>query len=276
MVKLAHAQAIARELVSDPLEVVLTSWSKLQERQEHRKPRFHYVADSDWERRLHLALGAAFPCSIARELDPLWADVLSALTRRGINPGPASYSGWNDGDPGLVRAIWCLVRHLRATRVVETGVAHGVTSRFILEALKRNGDGRLWSIDLPVQLRRYLHHQIGVCVGDGFADSWSYVKGSSRRRLPALLRRVGPIDLFVHDSRHTEYNVLFELREAWQFLRPGGAIVVDDIDVNWGFHIFTEELPRHLAVIADAEPIRPDVVRFNQKGLFGIILKDIR
>ena len=34
-------------------------------------------------------------------------------------------------------------------KVVETGVAHGVTSRFILEALERNGRGFLWSIDLP-------------------------------------------------------------------------------------------------------------------------------
>jgi hypothetical protein len=60
-----------------------------------------------------------------------------------------SFGPWNDGDAGLVCAIWCLIRHLRAERIVETGVAHGFTSRFILEALESNRAGHLWSVDLP-------------------------------------------------------------------------------------------------------------------------------
>lgn len=276
MSRLARLQAIAREVVNDPVEAGLTFWGKLQERKEYRKPRFEYPADPDWEQRLHATLDVAFPCSTSEEVQAVWAEVLSDLVRHGVNPGPASYSGWNDGDPAFLRAIWCLIRHLRATRVVETGVAHGVTSRFILEALQSSNDGRLWSIDLPVQLHPDLHSRIGICVGDGFARRWSYIKGSSRRRLPALLRRIGPIDLFIHDSRHTEYNLLFELREAWRFLRPGGAMVVDDIDLNHGFQIFTQTLPDHSTFIAEAEPIRPDVVRYNQKGLFGTILKGDR
>jgi len=67
----------------------------------------------------------------------------------------------------LVRAIWCLTRHLRPKTVVETGVAHGVTSRCILEALTRSGDGRLWSIDLP-PLERDWRKQVGMAVGDRF------------------------------------------------------------------------------------------------------------
>jgi len=55
--------------------------------------------------------------------------------------GPESYFGWNDGDPELVRAIWCLIRHLNPAVVVETGVARGFTTRLILEALERNGWG---------------------------------------------------------------------------------------------------------------------------------------
>ena len=36
-------------------------------------------------------------------------------------------------------AIWCLVAHTRPANVVETGVAHGLTSRVILEGLSRHG-----------------------------------------------------------------------------------------------------------------------------------------
>jgi hypothetical protein len=51
-------------------------------------------------------------------------------------------------------------------KVVETGVAHGVTSRFILEALSRNGDSHLWSIDLPLFERLTCPRQIRpVCTG---------------------------------------------------------------------------------------------------------------
>jgi predicted O-methyltransferase YrrM len=156
--------------------------------------------------------------------------------------------------------------------VVETGVAHGFTSRFILEALKRNGDGHLWSIDLP-PLERVWRKQVGAAVGDRYSDRWSYIRGSSRRRLPELLSRLGQIDLFIHDSLHSERNVRFELDRAWAALRPGGALVVDDVDANNGFRSFIQSSSGHQSLICDAEPLHPDPRRFNKKGLFGIILK---
>ena len=156
---------------------------------------------------------------------------------------------------------------------VETGVAHGVTSRFILEALERSGGGHLWSIDLP-PLERVWQKQVGMAVGGRNADRWSYIKGSSRRRLPELLSQLGQIDLFIHDSLHSERNVRFELDRAWAAVRPGGALVVDDVDVNWGFQSFTQAFSGHRSMICEAEPIRPDLRRFNKRGLFGIILKE--
>ena len=202
----------------------------------------------------------------------VWHQVIGELEAKGIRTGPESFQWWNDGDAGFVRAIWCLTRHLRPKNVVETGVAHGVTSRFILEALKRNGDGHLWSIDLP-PLERFWRGEIGIAVGSGHSDRWTYIRGSSRRRLPGLLRERGQIDLFVHDSRHSERNVRFELDRIWPTLGPKGAVVVDDIDANWGFQSFTQTIPDQQSLICEAEPLRPDLRRFNKKGLFGIILK---
>ena len=69
----------------------------------------------------------------------LWRKVVSEMEAKGIRPGPESFKGWNDGDAAFVRAIWYLLRSRRTETVVETGVAHGVTSCFILEALERNG-----------------------------------------------------------------------------------------------------------------------------------------
>jgi hypothetical protein len=242
------------------------------ELRERRGPQCKYVSDENWEQRLHEAVNAPSPGNVMSEFRDLWPEVISELEAKGIQAGPESFQWWNDGDAGFVRAIWFLTRHLKPKKVVETGVAHGVTSRFILEALKRNGEGHLWSIDLP-PLERFWHKEIGIAVGDGFKDRWSYIRGSSTRRLPRLLSDLGQIDLFIHDSQHSEHNVRFELDRVWPVLKPGGAIVVDDVDSNWGFRSFTQTFSGHQSLVCEAEPLRPDLRRFNKKGQFGIILK---
>jgi hypothetical protein len=240
---------------------------------ERTRPGFTYGMDDHWEAELHDHLGAPVPCASEAELSPIWQDVVGTLAAAGVKAGPMSYLSWNDGDPAFVRAIWCLIRHLAAHRVIETGVAHGVTSRFILEALARNGGGQLWSIDLPPQLHPELHWQIGLAVDSRLRGRWTYMAGSSRRRLPGLLTQVGAIDLFVHDSLHTEFNVLFEMRQAWKALRPGGAIVVDDIDSNRGFHSFCMTVPHARSWVCQSAPLRPDHRRRDGKGKFGIVMK---
>jgi hypothetical protein len=260
-------------VAADPIE----SWVRFREQYAaHRAgptPTNLYKPYKDWEVRLHSLIDLTPLNESAKEFWTLWPLVVREMRAKGIQPGPASFKGWNDGDAGFVRAIWCLVRRLKPSNVVETGVAHGVTSRFILEALERNGpDGHLWSIDRP-PIEREWKEQIGIAVGDPLRKRWSYILGSSRRRLPGLLSRLGQIDLFIHDSLHSERNVRFELDRAWAVLRPGGAIVVDDIDVNRGFHSFMQAFSDHSSLVCEAEPLRPDLRRSNKKGMFGIAIK---
>jgi Methyltransferase domain len=264
---------VAAELAASPVQVWTTVLDSYIARLEQLRPQCEYYSDRNWEQQLHFQLGVDWPCKMTSEFWTLWQVVISELDAKGIQAGPQSFLGWNDGDAGLVRAIWCLTRHLRPQHVVETGVAHGVTSRFILEALERNGEGHLWSIDLP-PLERDWRKQVGIAVNDRLASRWSYIKGPSRLRLSKVLAQFGHLGLFVHDSLHSERNVRFELDRAWPHLRPGGAVVVDDIDANWGFRSFTENTSGHQHLIAEAEPLRPDMRRFNEKGLFGIILKE--
>src|SRR5579872_3172010 len=217
-------------IAADPIE----SWIRFRDQYAaHREgpvPPNLYRPEKDWEFRLHSLIKLSTSDELISEFWTLWAAVMSEMQERGIRAGPASFKGWNDGDAGLVRAIWCLVRHLKPQRVVETGVAHGFTSRFILEALERNGDGHLWSIDRPPMEPEW-KGQIGIAVGNRFRHRWSYILGSSSRRLPSLLAKLGQINIFIHDSLHSERNVCFEMNHAWAVLQSGGAAVVDDIDV---------------------------------------------
>jgi hypothetical protein len=270
---LKHPVTAMADLAADPLQIWTTIQDVYVAERERRGPQCQYESDDNWERWLHDSLGVPWPCNETSQFRDLWPEVIRELEAKGILAGPESFQSWNDGDAAFVRAIWCLIRHLKPKKVVETGVAHGVTSRCILEALEKNGEGNLWSIDLP-PLERVWRKQVGAAVGGCYADRWSYIKGSSRRRLPKLLSRLGQIDLFIHDSMHSERNVRFELDRAWAALRPNGALVVDDIDANWGFRSFTQTFSGHQSMVCEAEPLRPDLRRFNNKGLFGIILKD--
>jgi hypothetical protein len=261
-----------REFLRDPIQFWMTAQDHSAASHEESRPPCQYVPDEDWEQRMHSSLGVPWPCKAAAEFWDLWPNVIKELESKGIRPGPESFQWWNDGDAGLVRAAWCLIRHSKPKKVVETGVAHGVTSRFVLEALKANGGGHLWSIDLQPN-DAYWRTQVGVAVGVGHADRWSYIQGSSRRRLPGLLSRLGQIDLFIHDSLHSERNVRFELERAWAAMGPNGALVVDDVDVNWGFQSFTQSFPGQRFMIGEAEPLHPDLRRSNKKGMFGVILK---
>jgi Methyltransferase domain len=260
----------------DPVEASIRVRSEIAERLERRKPRYQqspYVATDDWERRLHEVLGVFWPCQASAEFWPLWAEVLRPFEAKQVPIGRGAFGGWADGEPGMTRAAWCLIRHLQPAHVVETGVARGFTTRMILEGFERNGAGHLYSIDLPPTLRPDLHAQIGAAVRSDLRHRWSYIKGSSRRHLPGLLAELGQIDLFIHDSAHTEYNTHFELDRAWSALRPGGVVMADDIDYSSAFYNFMYARPGHQFLVYRAEPMEPDPIRFDAKGLIGIARK---
>jgi hypothetical protein len=266
-----HPLLVLSQVARDPLDAFAALQEEILSRFEVENTA-SYAADPDWETNLLRLLNAnAEPA--AAEFWPLWHRVVASLRDRGIKVGPFSFHAWNDGDAGFVRALWHLIRHTRPGIVVETGVAHGMTSRFILEALERNRAGYLWSIDLPPFNPR-TRQEIGVAVdNDRLHRRWAYITGTSRRKLPALLAQLRRVDLFVHDSMHSKRNVTFELELAWRYLSPGGFILVDDIDANAAFTLFIERHPGVPSFVCTAEPISPDMRRFNQKGLFGIICK---
>lgn len=222
-----------------------------------------YATDPEWHARLHEQFETPWPCELTLEFEGLWPKVVEEVSASGLTLGRNTYGGvWDDGDPALARAIWCLIGLLQPEKVVETGVARGVTSRIILEALDRAGTGHLWSIDLPT-MDASSHGEIGVAVPDRLRSRWTYINGTSRRRLPKLLSEIAPIDLFIHDSSHTERNVFFELTRAWPALGRG-AIVADDVQQSAAFEKFVDIVTVETTFVVEAD----DAV-----ALFGIALK---
>ncbi len=277
-----------RALTLDPVEAGFNAWDRVAERGERRAkrqvgdgafmpwPPCPYDVDESWEESLHRHLGAPWPCPATSEFWDLWAQLTASFAAKDVRLGRGQFGGWGDGEPGVTRAAWCGALHSKPDAVLETGVARGITTRFILEALQRNGAGHLWSIDVPPIFAPDLHSQIGAAVPDRLRDRWTYVRGSSRRRMRGLLAKLGQIDMFVHDSRHSARNLEFELSHAWSALAPGGLIVVDDIDLNCFFHAFTATRHEDRSFACWAEPTAPDPGRQDDRGVFGVLLRQPR
>ena len=134
------------------------------------------------------------------------------------------------GDRSLGELVYALVRKLRPAVVVETGVAQGVTSAYILAGLQDNGLGDLHSIDMP--MRDMINQQlVGAAVPQELRGRWSYHWGPAKRLLPPILAEAGSgLSLFVHDSDHSYANMRWELETAWRSLAPGGWMVADDAE----------------------------------------------
>lgn len=270
VMQLGLTMRASRRLLHHPAEAIERVRGRIDTRADKRELMTigrpmdkHYAVVENWAPVLHGAIGAPWPCAESGRFRPLWDATVSGLTAAGLRVGLATYRGWNDGDRAQAEAIWCLVAHLRPETVVETGVAHGLTSRVILEGLKRNGGGHLWSVDLPA-IDPALHHEIGVAVPADLRPGWTYLEGTSRRQLPKLVRELRRVDLFIHDSLHTTRNTYFELDKVWPALSPDGVAMADDIHRNLGFYRFVER----------AQPAAWVAARHvTGDGLWGTVIK---
>lgn len=153
-------------------------------------------------------------------------------------------------------AMAALIRDRKSNLVVETGVLHGMTSGFLLEAMHRNGRGTLMSIDLPS------YHESGPANHDGYdytlpkgkepgwmiperlRSRWDLRLGASVDVLRALEGSIGDIDIFCHDSEHIYATMWQELTFAWDRLVQGGILFCDNIEANPSFFDFCRRVGR--------------------------------
>jgi|TARA_B110000438_G_C15739538_1_gene617830 predicted O-methyltransferase YrrM len=171
--------------------------------------------------------------------------------------------------------LYFLVRKLKPNLIIETGVHRGVSSLFILQALKDNNKGELYSIDLP--LAKYdtdsgestksllAPEKVGICIINKLKERWNLILGDSKKELPKLLSSVQSCDMFIHDSKHTYEHMEWEFNIVWSNLNQNGVLVSDDTNWNSSFRDFASKVGRkNMELIRDK----------NSESTFGIILKN--
>lgn len=146
------------------------------------------------------------------------------------------------------RIVYSMARIVKPDVIVETGVCYGYSSYFILDALRRNGKGHLYSIDPDNDQRVPPGKHVGWLVPEELKDRWTFINGYSTIELVPLLQKLGSIDFFLHDSAHNYETMMFEFRNCWEFLRPGGMLFADDIHNNNAFETFSKEVQEPMAL----------------------------
>jgi hypothetical protein len=144
------------------------------------------------------------------------SEVRSAFASTAAGPDKF-YHNWRD-------VLYVLIRVVRATRVVETGVRGGLSSAYILTALAHEDRGRLVSIDIgdtslfPRDLDAV---EPGWIVPQRLRSRWDLRIESSPRALPSVLDE--DTDVFLSDVPNELLRD--ELSIAARRMRPGSIIV---------------------------------------------------
>lgn len=171
---------------------------------------------------------------------------------KNFNPkSPSAYKKLDKILPDKAQLLYFLVRKLKPSIVVETGVAVGKSSGYILQAMNDNKYGTLYSVDLPFQWYIYGNHKLhldslpagkmsGYLIPEELRKRWKFILGNTCDKLSSLLRRLGRIDIFFHDSEHTDKTMLFEFNQSWPYIQQGGLLLSDDISYTKAFDDFAK------------------------------------
>ena len=149
-------------------------------------------------------------------------------------PYPTDYSINSDSR----KFLYYLCRILKPKNVIETGVAYGISSSYILQALEDNEFGKLYSIDSifrPWQTKE----MIGSIIPKELRVRWQLVIGKSTEKLENILMKISDLDIFIHDSSHTYENMMFEFNMIIKNIKKNGMIISDDVINNDAFYDFT-------------------------------------
>lgn len=225
------------------------AWDSLRFERRFAREKFHQARVPEYERYRKdpvVALSAHFP---GADVKGLIEEVrrkkalYERIARHTAEPEKLLYRVAFGIGNARGEILYALVRLLRPEVVLETGVANGSSSAFLLQALADNGRGHLHSIEYPPMGHRD-DPRIGIFVPPGLRGRWTMYQGNSRRLLPKRVRELGRVNLFLHDSDHCFDSLLFELSTVWPAIPPGGILLSDDVTMNDAYLTFCERIAR--------------------------------
>lgn len=132
--------------------------------------------------------------------------------------------------------LYLLIRFNHPETVLETGVANGLSSNVILNALNANGKGTLYSVDI--------NPDVGALVDESVKSRWQLKIidfKNAKKEFQQLVNALPAVDLFIHDSDHSYNGQMSEYKTAYPKISAQGIFASDDIDLSWAFVDYCKE-----------------------------------
>lgn len=156
------------------------------------------------------------------------------------------------GGGGHYILLYFLIRKFKLLNIVETGVAAGWSSLAILKALKKNGEGYLYSSDFPYFRLKDPEKYIGYLAKDETnKDSWFLDIRGDDVALPSIIKLLSNknIDLFHYDSDKSYSGRDNALKIISSKINSKTIIIFDDIQNNLHFKDYVETNKKEFFVL---------------------------
>lgn len=147
--------------------------------------------------------------------------------------------------PRYSRFAYAFARHYRPENIVEVGTFAGGTAVGWARAMVENRKGKLYCIDRDIyshgtfpQVTRQNLERVGIT-----SARYELLCGDSREQLPLLVGRLaGQVDVYLVDGEHSYEGALSDLTCGLPLMRPGGFVLVHDVDTS---RRMDEQTPEH-------------------------------
>ena len=173
------------------------------------------------------------------------------------NPYPVTFGL----DRNVCRLLYYLCTLSKPDIVIETGVANGFSSSYILLGLDHNNRGKLISIDY-LGMPWHSKEKVGLAIPMRLKKRHELKIGKSIPIIKELLQTLDSIDIFIHDSSHTYKYMMNEFEIAWPYIKNGGFLLADDVSQNDAFLDFANKVNS-----------KPLIIKFGKNSHFGILKK---
>lgn len=166
-----------------------------------------------------------------------WADnlrmnpLIDAIYTQGhfLDPADKSVSPFPDSIKRPEgEAIYHLIRQAKPQATLEVGMAWGLSSLFICQALKDNGSGHHTAVD-PYELSAYRGSGVHNVQQAGLGEYLTLLSESSHFALPRLVQEKRQFEVMFIDGSHLFDDAFVDFFYANRLLPVGGYLIVDDL-----------------------------------------------
>ena len=157
-----------------------------------------------------------------------------------------------------------MIINFKPNIILETGVAAGLSSRCILEAIKKNSKGILYSSDFPYFRLNNPEKYIGIMVPEELKKNWRLEILGDVKNIKKFKSEINHADIILYDSDKRYSGKINFFKSVNSLIKSNTIIVVDDLHNDSFFLEYVKEMKCKNWFIVESK----------RKHIVGIILPD--